>query len=225
MPPHALRPYLLLGSLFVASLVSCNLIFRKFFEIELGWGDLTLAQSVGLLPYPLTFVITDVLSEVYGRKRSNLVVTSGLLASLFTLLIVTLAQWAPAAEWSPVSDSEFDHVMGSTVLAVAASMIAYLLAQYLDVRIFHFWKHLTHGKHLWLRNNLSTIPSQVVDTLAVLLVLCWAGQIPWDRFVPLFWNGFFFKTAFALLDTPVVYAATWALRRQLGLKFGEEVPD
>lgn len=225
MTNQALRLYLFLGSMFVASLVSCNLIFRKFFEIDLGWGDLTLSQSVGLLPYPLTFLVTDVLSEIYGRKRANLVVTAGLLASLFTLLIVTLAQWAPAAEWSPVSDSEFDHVMGSTVLAVAASMIAYLLAQYLDVRIFHFWKHLTGGKHLWLRNNLSTIPSQVVDTLTVLFVLCWAGQIPWDRFVPLFWNGFFFKTAFALIDTPAVYAVTWWLRRQLGLKFGEEVPE
>lgn len=221
----ALRLYLFLGSLFVASLVSCNLIFRKFFEIDLGWGDFTLAQSVGLLPYPLTFLVTDVLSEIYGRKRANLVVTAGLLASLFTLLIITLAQWAPAAAWSPVSDSEFDHVMGSTVLAVAASMIAYLLAQFLDVRIFHFWKQLTHGKHLWLRNNLSTIPSQVVDTLTVLFVLCWAGQIPWDRFMSLFWNGFLFKTAFALIDTPAVYAVTWWLRRRLGLKFGEEVPD
>jgi uncharacterized integral membrane protein (TIGR00697 family) len=225
MPPHALRPYLLLGSLFVASLVSCNLIFRKFFLLDIDVLGLSFAQSVGLLPYPLTFVITDVLSEIYGRKRANLVVTAGLFASGFTLLIISLAQWAPAAPWSPVTDNDFNHVFGQTILAVGASMFAYLLAQYLDVRIFHFWKTLTHGKHLWLRNNLSTIPSQFVDTLAVLTVLCWAGEIPWDLFPALFWNGFLFKVLFALLDTPFVYAATWWLRRRLGLRFGEEIPD
>ncbi|MEC7693404.1 MAG: queuosine precursor transporter, partial [Bacteroidota bacterium] len=149
----AMVGFVVLAGLFIASLVSCNLIFRKFFTWDLG--GLTFEQSVGLLPYPLTFLVTDLISEIYGKRKANLVVLSGLAASLMVLLIVSLAGAVEATGWSPVSGDEFDHVFGQTALAVGASMAAYLLAQFIDVRIFHFWKHLTHGKHLWLRNNLS----------------------------------------------------------------------
>ena len=129
----------------------------------------------------------------------------------------------PAAEWSPVSNAEFDHVFGSTIVAVSASMAAYLLAQFLDVRLFHFWKHLTNGKKLWLRNNLSTIPSQFVDTFAVLFLMCSLGQIEWVLFTSLLMNGFVFKVLVALIDTPLVYAGSWLIRRPFGLALGEEI--
>ena len=170
----AMVAFLVLSGLFVASLVSCNLIFRKFFSWDLG--GITFEQSVGLLPYPLTFLITDMISEIFGKRKANLVVLSGLAASIVVLLIISMASAANATTWSPVSNQEFDHVFGQTALAVGASMAAYLLAQLIDVRIFHFWKHLTEGKHLWLRNNLSTIPSQLVDTATVLVLLCAVGE-------------------------------------------------
>jgi len=219
------RMYLILAGVFIASLVACNLIFRKFFLWQPFGADgwLTFEQSVGLLPYPLTFVVTDVISEVYGRKKANLVVQAGLAASLFTLVFVWVSSNTSAAPWSPVTDGQFDHVFGSTVAGVGASMVAYLLAQFLDVRIFHFWKERTGGKALWLRNNFSTIPSQFVDTATVLGVLCLLGEFSWALFPKLFINGFVFKVIFALLDTPFVYLACGWLRKRFGLSFGQEL--
>jgi len=218
---RALALFLVLAGLFVASLVSCNLIFRKFFAWEVG--GFTLEQSVGLLPYPLTFLVTDVISEIYGRRKANLVVLSGLAASLVTLGIVTVAGVTEAATWSPVTNAEYDHVFGQTVLAVGASMAAYLLAQLFDVRIFHFWKGVTGGKHLWLRNNLSTIPSQIVDTTSVLFLLCAVGEIAWGRFGTLLLNGVAFKALIAALDTPLVYLAVGWMRRTFKLAPGQEI--
>ena len=217
----AMVGFVVLAGLFIASLVSCNLIFRKFFTWDLG--GLTFEQSVGLLPYPLTFLVTDLISEIYGKRKANLVVLSGLAASLMVLLIVSLAGAVEATGWSPVSGAEFDHVFGQTALAVGASMAAYLLAQFIDVRIFHFWKHLTHGKHLWLRNNLSTIPSQVVDTATVLLLLCAVGEIGWERFGALLLNGVLFKSLVAAADTPLVYICVGWMRRRFGLAEGQEI--
>ena len=118
---------------------------------------------------------------------------------------------------------EFDHVFGSTVVAVGSSMAAYLIAQFLDVKLFHYWKAKTRGKKLWLRNNLSTIPSQFIDTLTVISLMCFLGQIEWALFSDLLFYGFFFKILVALIDTPLVYLGSWLIRRPFGLKLGEEI--
>ena len=169
--------YMILAALFIASLVASNLIFKKFFYWDF-FGIYTFEISVGILPYPLTFLITDTVSEIYGKKKANQLVTVGLFASLFTLLIILIAKHVPATSWSPVKNDTFNTVFGSTGIAVSASMIAYLLAQYVDISIYHFWKKLTKGKHLWLRNNFSTFSSQFVDTSVILLLLCSFNQIP-----------------------------------------------
>ena len=176
------------------------------------------------MPYPITFLVTDIISEIYGRKRASLVVTAGLFASLFMLIIITISDVSTATSWSPVDDATFHKVFGLSGAAVFASMMAYLFAQYLDVRIFHFWKRLTKGKHLWLRNNASTMFSQLIDTFSVLFLLCSLNVLNWDMFSILLLNGFLFKVFFAAFDTPIVYAMTYIIRKQLGLKFGEEVP-
>ncbi len=218
--------YLILASIFIASLVSCNLIFQKFFQFDI-WlpfiGDYTFAQSVGLLPYPITFLVTDIISEIYGQKRASRVVTAGLFASIFMLIIVTISDLSQAAPWSPVDNQTFSKVFGLSGAAVFASMMAYLIAQYIDVRVFHFWKKLTNGKHLWLRNNASTMFSQFVDTFSVLFLLCFLDVISWDKFSILLINGFLFKVFFAAFDTPIVYGLTYIIRKRLGLAFGEEV--
>tara|TARA_B100001173_G_C15935651_1_gene524800 strand:- start:432 stop:1130 length:699 start_codon:yes stop_codon:yes gene_type:complete len=218
--------YLILSGIFIASLVSCNLIFQKFFEIEI-WlpfvGNYTFAQSVGLLPYPITFLVTDIISEIYGKDRANQVVTSGLVASIFMLIVVTLADIIPMASWSPVDSDTFHKVFGLSAAAVFASMMAYLFAQYVDIRIFHFWKRLTKGKHLWLRNNASTVFSQFIDTSAVLLLLCFFGVLGWERFGVLLLNGFLFKVFFAAFDTPFVYMIVYYLRKKFNLKENEDL--
>tara|TARA_Y100000994_G_scaffold238706_1_gene231555 strand:+ start:59 stop:748 length:690 start_codon:yes stop_codon:yes gene_type:complete len=218
--------YIILSAIFIASLVSCNLIFQKFFQIEIWipfYGNYIFEQSVGLLAYPITFLVTDIISEIYGQNKANQVVTAGLFASVFMLLVVTVADFIPMAPWSPVDSITFSKVFGLSGAAVLASMLAYLIAQYIDIRIFHFWKKLTNGKHLWLRNNASTIFSQFVDTFSVLFLLCSFDVISWDRFSILLLNGFLFKVFFAAFDTPIIYALTYAIRKKLKLDFGEEV--
>ena len=216
------RLFLILSAIFIAALVTSNLIFQKFF-IWSPFGLYTFEISVGILPYPVTFLVTDIISEIYGRRRANQVVLSGLLASLFVMLIVLVADAVPHTAWSPVSGDMFHNVFGLFGPAVLASMGAYLAAQYIDIRIFHFWKKLTHGRHLWLRNNGSTIFSQLVDTALVLILLSATGAIEWARFWSLLENGFLFKVLVALVDTPVLYGVVWVLRKKFSLEMGQDL--
>lgn len=218
----AQRIYLILAGLFIASLVVSNLIFQKFFHWDF-FGLYTFEISVGILPYPITFLITDLISEVYGKKKANQVVTAGIFASFFSLLIVYVADFVPATAWSPIDDGLFSKVFGATAIAVFASMMAYLLAQYIDIHIYHFWKRITAGKHLWLRNNFSTFLSQFVDTFAVLLLLCSFGKLDWNLFGGLLLGGFLFKVLVALLDTPLLYVAVFFFRKRFRLAMGEEI--
>ncbi|NGZ89923.1 queuosine precursor transporter [Psychroflexus maritimus] len=218
----AFRIYLVLAALFIASLVASNLIFQKFFYFDFfGWH--TFEISVGILPYPLTFLITDTISEIYGKKKANLVVTAGIFASAFSLFIILVSEAVPATAWSPINDETFNLVFGATGIAVFASMVAYLLAQYVDIQIYHFWKQRTKGKHLWLRNNFSTFSSQFIDTLAVLVLLCFFEKIEWSNFYTLLISGFLYKVLVAILDTPVLYAIVFGLKRRFNLKTNQEI--
>ena len=212
--------YLLLAALFITALVATNLIASKFVTVDLGFA--TFVISAGVIPYPLTFLITDVLSEVYGQRRTNQVVLIGFLCSAFVVLILWLALILPAAPNSPIDQETFSKVFQSSWRIVAASMIAYLVAQLVDVRLFHFWKRLTNGKHLWLRNNGSTIISQLVDTSLVLFIF-FVGVKPVGEIVGLIGDGWSYKVLFALADTVLIYPAVAWVRSILHLKFGEEV--
>ena len=223
----AQRIYLFLGALFITSLVVSNLIFQKFFywypfPIEI-FGVSLFEISVGILPYPITFLITDLISEIYGKKRANDVVIAGIFASFFSMLIVIVANTVPATSWSPVNNKLFTTVFGSTAIAVFASMTAYLLAQLVDIQIYHFWKRLTKGKHLWLRNNFSTFLSQFVDTFTILILLCSFNIIAWNKFAGLLAAGFIFKVLIAILDTPFLYLGVYIFRKRFNLKVNQEI--
>lgn len=223
----AQRLYLILGLLFITSLVVSNLIFKKFFyyyPFDFSIFGVKLFEiSVGILPYPITFLITDLISEIYGKKKANEVVVGGIFASFFAMGIIYVANAAPATDWSPVSDNLFSTVFGSTAIAVLASMLAYLFAQFVDIQIYHFWKKLTQGKHLWLRNNCSTFLSQFIDTATVLLLLCSFGEINWDLFGGLLLAGFLFKVIIAALDTPFLYLGVYYFRKRFKLNVNEEI--
>lgn len=223
----AQKIYLVLAALFITSLVVSNLIFQKFFywhPIDTDIFGVKLFEiSVGILPYPITFLITDLISEIYGKKRANQVVVTGIFASLFSLLIILVADNVPATSWSHVDDALFSRVFGNSAIAVCASMLAYLFAQFIDIQVYHFWKRLTKGKHLWLRNNFSTWFSQFVDTLTILLLLCSFEIIAWERFSGLLVAGFLFKVLVALLDTPFLYLGVYLFRKRFKLKINEEI--
>jgi len=223
----AQRTYMLLGALFITSLVVSNLIFQKFFywypfHIEI-FGTKLFEISVGILPYPITFLITDLISEIYGKKRANDIVVIGIFASFFSLSIVFVSNLVPATSWSPVSNGMFSTVFGNTAIAVFASMLAYLFAQFIDIQIYHFWKHVTKGKHLWIRNNFSTFSSQFVDTLTILILLCSFEIIEWSKFKGLLVAGFAFKAFIAACDTPFLYLGVYMFKRRFKLKTNEEI--
>ena len=212
--------YLYLAATFIAALVVCNLIANKFITINLGFK--TFVISAGVLPYPITFLITDILSEIYGKKKTARIVWAGFGASLFVLGVLLLAQQFTAIAGSPVDDETFNKVFGNSWRVIFASMTAYLCAQLIDVRIYHFWKEKTAGKHLWLRNNFSTVFSQLVDTTLVVCVL-FLGVRSHSEIIQFIIDGWLFKILCAFIDTPLLYASTAFIRNKLDLKFGEEV--
>lgn len=216
----ALTLYVTLAGLFIASLVACNLVANKFVTVDLGFTEFIL--SAGVLAYPLTFLITDLLSELYGRKLTNKVVVSGFGALLLVLIILQLGGAFNAIETSPVNDDEFSTVFANSWRVIFASMVAYLVAQLIDVRLFHYWKRLTKGRHLWLRNNASTVLSQLVDTTLVIGVL-FIGVEPINKILLFILHGWLFKMLCALADTPLLYLTVWAGRKKFNLAPNQEL--
>jgi len=213
--------YLILSGLFVALLIVCNLIANKFVLVDLGFLGFSdpFILSAGVLPYPLTFLITDVLSEFYGKKRTNRVIITGLIASVIILGVLLLGSLFPSIEGSPVNDQEYNTVFKNSWRVIGASMIAYLFAQLVDVKLFHFWKDFTNGKHLWLRNNGSTIVSQLVDTVLVVSVL-FVGVKSFNEIQSMIFDGWLFKVLAALIDTPLFYLLVYMGRKFFNLPKG-----
>ncbi|MEM6258872.1 MAG: queuosine precursor transporter [Planctomycetota bacterium] len=231
------RVFLVMAGLFLGTLAMLNILGISRFivlathssETGLQIGKwlpegvlgLTFAVAVGVLPYPMTFLCTDLISEFYGRRRANFVVWVGLILNLWVIFILWIGGVLPGSP-SP----EFFEIRKLAFGAVTASMIAYLAAQFVDVHLFHFWKRLTKGKHLWLRNNGSTIVSQAVDTVAVILITYRVGGLDFmidertnvpNLLTTLILTGYVFKLSVALLDTPIIYLAVAILRRYLRL--------
>ena len=208
------RFYIILLGVFIASLVTCNLIANKFVTVNLGFKVFII--SAGILPYPLTFLVTDLISEIYGQKKANLVVFSGFVASIFVLLFLWLGAQFNSIPNSIVDDFTYNTVFQNAWRLITASMVAYLFAQFIDVRVFHFWKKLTNGKHLWLRNNGSTIASQLIDTTLVISIL-FVGVWDTNQILSAIIDGWIFKMLIALLDTPIIYVVIYLLKGKIDI--------
>ena len=206
--------YLILSGIFIASLVTCNLIANKFVTVDLGFKVFII--SAGILPYPFTFLVTDLISELYGQKKANLVVLAGFFASMFVLFFLWLGGQFNAIPDSLVTDQVYDSVFRNAWRIIAASMTAYLFAQFIDVRIFHFWKKLTNGKHLWLRNNASTVVSQLLDTILVICILFF-GVWSTDQIFSAIIDGWLFKMLMAFIDTPIIYGIIHLLKGKIDI--------
>lgn len=231
MPRHE-RIYLFLAVFFVGSLLIANIIAFKLFSVPLP-GELTVfgqdavVLAAGIIPYPVTFLVTDLLSELYGKKRADAVVWSGFWVSMYILVILRLGAWVPPVGTDVRTAGEIQAlyvgVFGQSTRAIIASMIAYLVAQLLDVRIFHFWKRFTKGRHLWLRNNGSTMFSQLMDSVLVVSILFW-GQLSVEMIVQIIIASYIFKVIIAALDTPLFYLGVHWLKPLVGDPAPDEEP-
>ena len=216
------RFYIILAGIFIASLITCNLIANKFVTVNLGFK--VFIVSAGILPYPLTFLVTDLISEIYGQKKANLIVFSGFVASIFVLSFLLLGAQFNSIPNSIVDDFTYNAVFQNAWRLITASMVAYLFAQFIDVRVFHFWKKLTNGKHLWLRNNGSTIASQLIDTTLVISIL-FVGVWDTNQILSAIIDGWIFKMLMALIDTPIIYAVIYFLKGKIDIApYQEGIP-
>jgi uncharacterized integral membrane protein (TIGR00697 family) len=218
---------------FVVALVLTNIIGVKLFlafpeSLPKGLFGEAITLTTGLITYPVTFLLTDIVCEVYGRKRANLMVATGFFMSLASLVLIHIALVLPGAPaWSATNPNfpsvelmqrAFESVFTLPGVLIFASMTAYLVAQLLDVKLFHYWKEVTKGRHLWLRNNASTMTSQLVDTIIVNSIFLGFGLgLPWLLVAKIVVASYVFKVVMAALDTPFVYLGVSGLRRYLGL--------
>lgn len=238
------RVFLVLAGLFLGTLAMLNLLgVTRFLDMsfEVFGIQVPFIVAVGVLPYPVTFLCTDFISELYGRKRANFVVWVGLGLNLWVIFILWLGGVLPPVPAidpnsglpSPQSpDWAFWRVRQLTFGAVTASMLAYLAAQFCDVFLFHLWKRLTGGRHLWLRNNGSTMVSQFIDTFAVISITHFyarglAGVIDeaepiWPQLWMLIAAAYVFKFVVALVDTIPFYVGTHYLSRYLRIDITRE---
>jgi uncharacterized PurR-regulated membrane protein YhhQ (DUF165 family) len=233
------RVFLLLAGFFLCAMTLLNVIGITRF-VQLG----PMQIAVGVLAYPLTFLCTDLISELYGKARANFMVTVGLILNGFILAIMAVANAMPSIDpltqppWQTIelansislpdgsiveqSVELFSLVYACTAGAVVASMIAYIAAQYIDVFLFHRIKTMTRGKHLWLRNNGSTLISQAVDSFAVITItfgaVFLAGEMSVEVLLGLMLSNYIFKLLAALLDTPIIYLLVARLRPYLELE-------
>lgn len=211
------RTFLLLAGLFLGTLTMLNIIgVTKIVDLSFSIGSVHVPFEVpvGVLPYPLTFLCTDFISELYGRGRANWLVIVGFILNIWVFFILWLGGVLPGFE---TQAGVFSGMQAATMSTVAASMVAYLFAQLIDVRLFHFWKDLTKGRHLWLRNNGSTLVSQAVDTVAVLsIVYATTSQLPVktvNGLIGMMAASYVFKMVAALVDTlPFYLGVAWLSR-------------
>lgn len=196
------KVYILLIAIFVGGLVIAGVLASKIVNIA------GLIVPGGVFAYSITFPITDIICEVWGKKKGKYVVFSGFITLLVVLALIRLTLIFPKASfWT--GEEAFTKILGGTSRIIIASFIAYLVSQYHDVWAFHFWRKVTKGKHLWLRNNASTFVSQFIDTV-VFITIAFYGVMPVFTLIK---GQYIIKLLIALLDTPIVYFGVWLIRR------------
>ncbi len=208
---NSLKLYVIFCSIFCTIIVTGNLIFQKFISINLF--DNVLEISVGVLLYPLTFLISDFVTEFYGKERAKFMINIAILCSFIVFVLVLVSDYCTATKWSVIDDATFHRVFNVYGIGAVASIIANYLGQLVDIYTFSYLKFLTKGKYLWLRNNISTILGQLVDTAVVVSILCVFEIIPQEQFLIVSQSSLFFKILAALADTPLFYLGYYLIRK------------
>lgn len=193
--------------IFIASLLIANVLAGKIIML---FGTFVLPSAV--VAYGFTFLATDIINEKWGKKEANKIVKYGFFIQVFASLLIYLAMLLPVAPFATETQNAFKVLLGQNIRFVVASLVAYLLSQAHDVWSFNFWKNRTSGKYKWLRNNASTMVSQIIDT-AIFITIAFAGTVP--NLLVMILSQYFIKFIIALLDTPFFYLFT---KKKKGVK-------
>ncbi|QSQ22304.1 queuosine precursor transporter [Pyxidicoccus parkwayensis] len=213
--------FVVLAAVFVISLVVGDIISVKLFEVNLG--PITAVMSIGMLPFPVTFLLTDILNEFYGKKAARFITWVGFFMAIFSFLVIAIAvrvPWAPltrAPDWQGAVESTFNNIFAGSQRILMASMVAYLIGQFSDIAIFNLLKRITRNKMLWLRATGSTLVSQLIDTVVVQFI-AWSGLLSTSTIFNIIYTSYVVKLLVAVGLTPFIYLGHTFVERKLGIQ-------
>ena len=211
--------FFVLGGFFLTNALLGELTGGKLFAVpELDLGILrlpTVVLSIGVIPWPIVFITTDLINEYFGRAGVRRLTYLAVAMISYSFVVLFLATRVPAWEKSPVADAVFSRVFGQSMWIIVGSIVAFLIAQLLDVVVFQALKRRTGARLLWLRATGSTVISQLIDTLVILFI---AFRLPTllqleghnmsgEDFLRIAAGNYGYKLAIAILITPVIYLA------------------
>ena len=205
--------YLALAAFFITDAVLAEVIGGKLFTL----GPFTM--SIGVLPWPVVFIATDLINEYFGREgvKKITLLTIGLISYAYIVLLASL--YVPAASFSPVTDEQYRAVFGQSLWIIAGSITAFAASQLVDVTIFWLVRHRTGGRYLWMRATGSTIVSQLIDSFVIIGIAFWLpGKVKTSEFLTVAASNYSYKLLIALGVTPLLYAGHSAIDRFLGLE-------
>ncbi len=218
---NRIQLFVVLAGVFCTALVVGDILGVKLFEVHLG--PIVSVMSVGIVLFPVTFVLTDILNEFYGQRAARFVTWAGLGMALFAFAAIYAVQgidWAPltrAPDYRGTVESSFNNVFGGSQRILLASMAAYVIGQLIDIALFHLLKRRTHNRMLWLRATGSTVVSQLIDTV-VFQSVAWAGVLPPGVITGIILSSYAVKLLVAVGLTPIIYGVHALVERWLGLK-------
>lgn len=215
------RLFLVLAATFITCLIVGDIIGGKLVQTNIAGFQFT--TTVGMLPFPVTFLLTDVLNEFYGKKAARFVTLVGFGLAVLAFIVIAIAGAIPiapmaqASDWTGVTDSAFNNVFLGSQRMLIASLCAYLAAQFVDIGVFHGLKRLSNNQHLWLRATGSTVVSQLIDTITINFV-AWTGMMSVEQIVNIIFSAYGLKILIAVGLTPIVYLCHGVVQRGLGLE-------
>jgi queuosine precursor transporter len=205
--------FVYLCAVFVACLLLGDVIGGKIIRTAAG------PISVGIIPFPVTFLLTDVVNDFYGRRGARFLTLLGFYMALLAWLLLQLTTLMPVDTSTYFTQAEYAKVFGGSAQLFVASIVAYLIGQFLDIHVFHFWKALTQSRHLWLRSTGSTIVSQAIDTITINVIF---GRVTagwtWGFIGAKVGREYLIKFFVAVALTPAIYALHGAIVRGLGIE-------
>lgn len=204
--------YILLASIFISSDICSTIVFCKFLDLHLN-NLIHFETPAGTLIYPITFLISDIITEIYGKKHAKRVVVASFFANLYVVFLLKIIGALPATSFSLVNAAEFHKIFDLTSSAFFASSMAFLVSQLLDIQVFYFLKCITPDRFLWLRNGVSTILSQFIDTSIFFLILFILDVISINSISTIFLSTIAIKALLAVLDTPLFYIGIFLFKR------------
>ena len=214
------RLFLVLAAVFITCLVVGDIIGGKLVQTTILGQPFTV--TVGMIPFPVTFLLTDLLNEFYGKRAARMVTWIGFAMAVLAYVFIFVAGAIPIAAltreagWAGVTDESFNRVFLSFQRMIIASLFAYLVAQLVDIWVFHALRMRTGGRWLWLRATGSTAVSQLVDTVAINLV-AWVGLLSMEQILTVVVSSYVLKLAVAIGLTPLIYAGHSLVERVFGI--------